>query len=90
VYQFVDCVRCGFTFEITKKQWKPKMLCASCKTRKVVVIEHGDTRCLPWHGQFGYDLVTPVDELGKPVLPGERSCGNLDCVQESHIVRKES
>jgi hypothetical protein len=66
------------------------MLCQSCKARKVTVIETPNQRCLPWHGQFGYDMVTPVDELGNPVLPGERVCGNLDCVEVAHIKRKEA
>jgi hypothetical protein len=42
---------------------------------------------LPWHGRFGADMVTPVDEDGVAVLPGVRKCGRLDCVNASHIER---
>jgi hypothetical protein len=42
---------------------------------------------LPWHGRFGSDMVTPVDEDGVAVLPGVRKCERLDCVNASHIER---
>lgn len=42
---------------------------------------------MPWHGNFGLDMITPVDENGDPVLRGKRRCGNLDCVNPKHIER---
>ena len=43
-------------------------------------------KCLPWHGGFAADDITPLDDEGKPVLPGVRGCGHNDCVNPSHII----
>jgi hypothetical protein len=43
--------------------------------------------CLPWHGSFDVDLVTPIDEDGNEVMPGLRSCGKRDCVNSNHVGR---
>jgi hypothetical protein len=75
------CVRCGIIWEVNSTR-KNQDTCKSCKTRKQQKV--GD--CLPWHGAFAEDLVTPVDEDGLEVLPGLRTCRNSDCVNGSHIV----
>lgn len=75
------CVRCGIIWEVNSTR-KNNDTCQSCRARKQQKIAD----CLPWHGGFAEDLVTPVDEDGNEVLPGIRSCGNRDCVNGSHIV----
>ena len=42
---------------------------------------------MPWHGLFGEDELTPIDDFGVPVLPGKRICGKKDCVNELHVER---
>jgi len=44
---------------------------------------------LPWHGGFAGDDVTPLDDDGRLVLPGVRGCGHNDCVNPSHIMKRE-
>jgi hypothetical protein len=45
-------------------------------------------KCLPWHGGFAVDDVTPIDDDGAAVLPGVRLCGHNDCVNISHIQKE--
>lgn len=75
------CVRCGFVFEVNSTR-RNNDTCFSCRAKKQQKVGE----CLPWHGGFAEDLVTPVDEDGNEVLPGLRTCGNSDCVNGSHIV----
>jgi hypothetical protein len=42
--------------------------------------------CIPWHGMFGPDMLTPVYDDGTPVIAGKRICGNLDCVSTLHVI----
>lgn len=79
------CYRCGFSWDVTKKRSKDRVLCTDCRTRRSVTVTNGEYKCNPWHGRFSFDMVTPVDENGDPFLPGERICGNFDCVQPTHI-----
>jgi hypothetical protein len=44
---------------------------------------------MPWHGHFGADEITPIDDDGKPVFPGVRSCGNNDCCNPQHVIGYE-
>ena len=83
--EFVTCIRCGFTFEVNRKRKKLRMSCESCRVTRATTIQNGNLRCLPWHGGFDYDLVTPIDEDGQRVLPGIRICGKNDCVQPAHV-----
>ena len=85
MYEFVDCNRCGATFLINRKRKKLRMFCESCRVQKANTIQSGDTKCLPWHGRFDADMVTPIDDHGNPIMQGERNCGNLDCVAPSHL-----
>lgn len=86
--EFVTCAKCGFTFLINRKRKKLRMLCESCRVGRANTIQNGELKCLPWHGRFDTDMTTPVDEEGNPVLPGERICGNNDCVAPSHVKGK--
>ena len=85
MFEFVDCHRCGFTFEVNRKRKKLRMLCQSCRVTRATTIKTEDKSCLPWHGNFAVDLVTPVDDEGYEVHPGIRTCGNNDCVQTAHL-----
>lgn len=78
-----QCKRCGATWEDTATR-KNSDLCQSCRARKTQKIDG----CIVWHGHFGFDMVTPVDDEGEEVLPGIRICEKLDCVNPSHIERK--
>lgn len=80
----VICERCGYKTVIHSKR-KPHPLCASCRAKKVQTIQRADKKCYPWHGLFAQDMVSPITEDGKLFLPGKRICGNLDCVNPSHI-----
>lgn len=59
--------------------------CRSCNAKKQQKVQD----CIPWHGHFGMDMVTPIDENGNPILRGKRRCGNLDCVNPKHIERMD-
>lgn len=83
--EFVDCYRCGSTFLVSRKRRKLRMLCESCRYTKSNTVQSGEHKCLPWHGHFGDDMTTPIDEKGNPVLPGIRICGKLDCVNADHV-----
>lgn len=80
------CYRCGFSWEVTKKRNKDRVLCQDCRSRKSITIRNGDSVCMPWHGRFAGDMVTPIDENGEVMLPGTRICGNFDCIQPAHII----
>ena len=73
------------SWDVTKKRGKARVLCQSCRTRRSSTVKTGDMKCLPWHGRFAGDLVTPLNDFGEPVLPGKRLCGMLDCVNPDHI-----
>lgn len=80
------CPRCGFEWHVAKnKRRKGRPLCESCRARRASTVGAKNDKCLPWHGYFGDDMITPVDEDGNEVLPGTRSCNNADCVNHMHI-----
>ena len=81
----VQCERCGYRWTVSSRRGKV-ILCASCRARKVQTVHTKEGKCLPWHGGFAGDDVTPLDDYGQPVLPGVRSCGHNDCVNPSHII----
>ena len=84
--EYAICSRCGFAWVVNKnKRQKPRPLCRSCRTGKSITVQDGDFKCLPWHGAFAEDMFTPIDDEGIPFMPGKRTCGNADCVSESHI-----
>lgn len=84
----VECARCGYEWFI-KSVRSPEVFCQSCRARKVQTV-HGELgKCLPWQGRFAPDLTTPIDDDGKPVLPGLRLCAKADCVSPRHVVPTE-
>jgi hypothetical protein len=80
----IECVRCGFEWVVANVR-KQDNYCVSCRARKVATVDLGGDKCHPWQGMFGSDLITPVDDNGRPVKPGHRVCGNADCVNSRHI-----
>ena len=82
---YQPCVRCGLVRMVQKNRRNSTGLCRSCRAGKQNKIRE----CMPWHGNFGLDMITPVDEDGVPVLRGKRRCGNLDCVNPKHIERRQ-
>lgn len=82
---FVECKRCGFRWDATNAR-KNVALCSSCRARPARTVYSVDLgKCKPWRGFFDVDEVTPVDDEGEPFLPGERICGNSDCVNPQHV-----
>lgn len=61
--------------------------CADCAAVPVATIRA--TGCMPWDGDFDWDLMTPVKD-GMPYMPGKRSCGNSDCVNRKHVEAQAS
>jgi hypothetical protein len=82
----IECRRCGLRWDSNTAR-KNVLLCSSCRARKAKTVPSGIDKCFPWHGMFGNDELTPVDEEGFPVLPGDRICGRKDCVNVEHIER---
>lgn len=80
----ITCERCGFQWELNSTRQKT-VLCASCRARKVQTVHTAKGKCLPWHGNFASDDITPVDDNGFPVLPGVRRCGHNDCCNPAHV-----
>ena len=82
----VECRRCGWKWVVAAdKRGETNLLCKSCRQKPVKIIQYGDLRCEPHQGEVDQDL-NPITETGELYLPGERICGNKDCVNKSHIV----
>jgi len=81
----VECTRCGYEWEVTTVR-KNHNLCASCRARKVQSVHTVKGKCIPWHGHFAPDQITPVDDDGEIVMPGLRACGHSDCVSPNHVI----
>jgi hypothetical protein len=41
--------------------------------------------CYPHKGNFDY-FDNPVDEFGKPIMAGARTCNHSDCVRPEHVI----
>jgi len=76
------CLRCGIGWEVNSNR-KANDYCESCRARRTAKVQD----CLPWHGKFAEDLLTPIHDDGTPVMLGRRKCGNSDCCNAQHIER---
>jgi hypothetical protein len=85
----IHCERCGFEWELSGSRQKT-ILCASCRAKKVQTVHTKKGKCLPWHGNFLADDITPCDDEGRAVMPGVRRCGHNDCTNPSHIERESN
>lgn len=45
--------------------------------------------CTPWQGEFDFDTMQPLDDKGRPYMPGMRKCGHADCVNSAHVLTFE-
>lgn len=84
----VECARCGYEWDV-KSPRGTELFCYSCRLRKVQTVHGPLGKCVPWHGRFGPDFTTPIDDDGKPVFPGVRLCAKSDCVSPRHVVPTE-
>lgn len=50
-----------------------------------LIVKYGNTKCLPWQGDFDQATLTRPMFEGNPVLPGVRLCGHEDCCNPEHI-----
>jgi len=76
----------GVAFVGMRRMLGRMLHCASCRARPARTVHSVDLgKCKPWRGFFDVDEVTPVDDEGEPFLPGERICGNSDCVSPQHV-----
>lgn len=76
------CLRCGIGWEVNSSR-KANENCDSCRARRATKV----SACLPWHGRFAVDQVTPIHEDGSQVMPGLRMCGHKDCCNREHLER---
>lgn len=84
-----DCERCGAPVAQLYRAQKlanPNQ-CGSCQVEPVTRIYNGKDYCEPWQGELN-DLWQPINSKGELVLPGERRCGNADCVRLCHVLVK--
>jgi hypothetical protein len=84
----VQCERCGYEWSVSSRRGK-FILCASCRARKVQTISAKEGKCMPWHGRFAADEITPVDDDGQPMFPGIRQCEKQDCCNPQHVIGYE-
>jgi hypothetical protein len=81
------CQRCGFEWDLTSVR-KDVVLCSSCRAVKVLTVHGIGGKCLPHHGHFAEDMVTPLDHQGEIVMPGGRTCHHSDCVNPRHHIKE--
>ena len=81
----ITCERCGYEWTVNSIR-RNSRLCTSCRARKVQTVHTKEGKCIPWHGRFAEDQITPIDDDGNPVLPGIRICHHYDCCAPSHVI----
>lgn len=82
------CSRCGSTWTINaQKRNRTDLRCFSCRMRKSLVIKYGSQKCVTWQGEFDRETLTVPMHEGRPVLPGLRKCGHIDCVNAEHVIQ---
>jgi hypothetical protein len=57
----------------------------SRKKKRIDHPELGVVYCVIWDGELNDDWF-PIDDEGKPFVPGERICGFKDCVNTTHVI----
>lgn len=85
------CARCGQEID-GETMWtrinrgSANRNCQDCNAGKRYEVKNGDLICKPWQGDVDLDTFQPLDKKGQPYMPGERICGNADCVEKTHVV----
>ena len=85
------CPRCGqyipgYVLDARKKRNAERVNCADCEAGKKTKIAYGSSVCVPWQGEFDFDSMQPLDDRGRPHMPGMRLCGHNDCVNTAHVL----
>lgn len=86
----ITCQRCGIEAVVNARQLyretESTKLCRSCTAKPVKTTMRNGWLCFPHRGDIDLDTMTPLDNKGKPYLPGVRICGTLDCTTKAHIL----
>ena len=87
----VECRQCGHRYQTYKRYMsedRPEIwwLCTSCKAKPITKVVYDGDYCVAWQGDFDDDALVCLDDNGKPVHVGKRSCGHADCVRQSHLL----
>jgi hypothetical protein len=85
----MNCERCGYVITANRFERILKMgydlLCVDCAQVPMRIVVTGkDEYCIPHKFEFD-DEDNPMKH-GLPYRPGERLCGNRDCVRPVHVV----
>ena len=84
------CLQCGVEDHngaIAKRvERHSSQLCGDCRARPQKTVDSESGKCRPHKGEFDWATRQPVDDQGKPILPGVRACRNDDCVEPDHII----
>lgn len=85
------CPRCGqyipgYVLEARKKRNAQRTDCADCEAGQRKHIRYGNQVCVAWVGDIDLDTMQPLDERGRPHMPGIRTCGHNDCVNSAHVM----
>ena len=96
---YIFCKQCGII--IPYLVWYKRKVrnrpdwdhCKDCNAtpKKVEVTVHpslGRIACVPYLGEVN-EQWQPINAVGDLYLPGERICGNKDCVNKNHILPPE-
>jgi hypothetical protein len=86
----MNCPRCGIevdqdTLNSRVSRGQTDKHCKDCRMRPTFQLKNNKIICLPWRGEVDEDL-NPIDNKGRPYLPGLRTCGFKDCVNKQHII----
>lgn len=85
-YEAVPCTRCGIDITLDalatrRRRNDLSTLCKDCESTPRAKVG----MCKPWVGDVDLDTMQPLDERGRVFMPGERLCGNADCVNANHV-----
>lgn len=85
------CRQCGYEYETWGRYMLPDRntkwyLCKSCNYQPSEIVRYGKDWCLAWQGDFDLEWLLCLDDDGKPVKVGPRSCGHWDCVRKEHLI----
>lgn len=84
------CNRCGYVWSFPTRYLHGRnydhTLCGNCKASPQLTVKRDGIVCKPWDGDIDLDSMQPIDDDGKPYMPGIRTCGNSDCVFRSHVI----
>lgn len=88
----MNCERCGVEMDsaiIHKREVRGiyDKRCSDCRMKPSRKINYEDDYCMPHKGELDAEF-NPIDNKGRPYLPGLRTCGHKDCIRKTHIIRE--